>query len=267
MCLFRAGLCQSLPCAYSVPSSWVHTGTPPQDPAPPGEREQIVQSRPTHCWKGPPAPVSCMIDLALVCGDTPPTLLPSLGSSNSRDPGEAWSLGSCGCGLPGPGRGRGTLWAKRFQSGFPRERPRPEPLPPTSSAGIQATPFLDGLAGIRHARNGASCPPGPEALWFSLEPPSSCCRPQRRDRMVRQRTAVPPTPTRASTMLPAVPPTVRGRHLGFPPCSPAYCHADVGLIPWPALEETVCLLWGLPCSRTFLLLGGLQSLQSPREHG
>lgn len=199
-----------------------------------------------------------------MCGDTPPTSLPSLGSSDFRDPGEAWSLGSCGCGLPGPGRGRGTLWAKRFQSGFPRKLPRPEPLPPTSSAGIQATPFLDGLAGIRHARNGASCPPGPEALWFSLEPPSSCCRPQRRDRMVRQRTAVPPTPTGASTMLPSVPPTMGGQHLSFPPCSPAYCHPDMGLIPWPALEETVCLLWGLPSSRTFLLSqGGLQSSQSP----
>ena len=85
--------------------------------------------------------------------------------------------------------------------------------------------------------------------------------------MVRQRTAVPPTPTGASTMLPAVPPAVLGRHLSFPPCSPAYCHAGVGPIPWPALEETVCLLWGLPCTRTFLLPGGLQSLQSPREHG
>ena len=58
MCLFRAGLCQSLLCAHSVPSNWVHTGTPPRDPAPPGGREQIVQSRPTHCWKGPPAPVT-----------------------------------------------------------------------------------------------------------------------------------------------------------------------------------------------------------------
>ena len=198
-----------------------------------------------------------MAGLALVCGDTPPTSVPSLGSSDFRDPGEAWSLGSCGCGLPGPGRGRGTLWAKRSQSGFPHKLPRPEPLPPTSSAGIQATPFLDGLAGIRHARNGASCPPGPEALWFSLEPPSSCCRPQQRDRMVRQRTAVPPTPTGASTMLPTVPPTVGGQHLSFPPCSPAYCHADMGLIPWPALEETVCLLWGLSSSRAFLLSQGV----------
>ena len=165
MCLFRAGLCQSLPCAHSVPSSWVHTGTPPQDPAPPGEREQIVRSRPTHCWKGPPAPVSCMIDLALVCGDTPPTLLPSLGSSNSRDPGEAGALGHVGAVCLGQGEAEvhcgQNVSSLVSPASFPGLSPFPQPprlesRPPRSWMAWQAS----GMPGMEPAVRLAQRPCG-----------------------------------------------------------------------------------------------------------
>lgn len=44
-------------------------------------------------------------------------------------------------------------------------------LTPSPKAGIQATPFLDGLAGIRHARNGPSCRSGPQQPVSPGRPP------------------------------------------------------------------------------------------------
>lgn len=263
MCLFRAGLCQSLLCAHSVPSNWVHTGTPPRDPAPPAGREQIVRSQPTHCWKGPPAPVTLHL-----CVGTP--LQHHFQAWVPQILGTRWRPGALGhVGAVCLGQGEAVVHCGQNV---------PSLVSPASFPGLSPSPHLlgwnpghpvPGRPGRHQAcQNGASCPPGPEALWLSLEPPLQLLQASVEGQDGEAEDSCSPTPTGASTSSPLSRPTVLGRHLSFPPCSPAYCHAGCGADPRACSGGDRVSAVGAALYQDFpVARGSLRVCRAPREHG
>ena len=65
-----------------------------------------------------------------------------------------------GTGRQGPGAGASARAEGRAPGLHPPQASQARA--PSAQAGIRTTPVLDGLDGIRHARNGPSCCPSPE---------------------------------------------------------------------------------------------------------
>ena len=150
---FRTGLWGPPFLCPRHPSSWAPGGLSYQKG---GNGSTGGRGRPLPFWGGPePAPSSGR-PCGTVQGASHHCFQAWLLTLGTR--WEAWSLGGCARGLRGQGERPRCFVGRRP----PQASQALAPSPPTPPAGIQTTPFLDGLAGIRHARNGPSCLPGPE---------------------------------------------------------------------------------------------------------